>query len=87
MNKRNQQLNLGIDLVEIEEEKSPRPKEMPADEKTKNTDASASIFGWRFQVVTGIILSLRNIKKLKSVEIEGHTEDIELYLRNGLEKV
>lgn len=79
MNKRNQQLNLGIDLVEIEEEKSPRPKEMPADEKTKNTDASASVFGWRFQVVTGIILSLRNIKKLKSVEIEGHTEDVELY--------
>lgn len=54
----------------------PREKGLPA---TKNTDASASVFGWRFQIVVGIILSIKNISELKQVEIEGQTEDIELY--------
>lgn len=61
------------------EEKKPRAREIPA---YKNTEASASVFGWRFQVIAGIIFSLKNIKELKAVEIEGLTEDIELDFEN-----
>ncbi|WP_368791276.1 hypothetical protein AB3Z09_04005 [Companilactobacillus farciminis] len=64
-----------------EMEKKPRDKSIPAG--NKNTDASASVFGWRFQIVAAIIFSLMEIEKLKYVEIEGSTEDIELYF-NGL---
>ena len=63
------------DQGNIKNKKEPRPKNIPV---TKKTDASASAFGWRFQVVVGIILSLHNIQELESVEIEGDTEDIEL---------
>ena len=61
------------DQGNIKNKKEPRPKNIPV---TKKTDASASAFGWRFQVVVGIILSLHNIQELESVEIEGDTEDI-----------
>ena len=71
-NKINEQLSLDVgDAV-----KKTRPKNVPA---IKNTDASASAFGWRFQIIAGIILSIHNIKEIKFVEIEGSTEDIELY--------
>ncbi|WMX73200.1 hypothetical protein [Lactiplantibacillus plantarum] len=69
------QLSLFSNQVEKDTQKKPRPKNIPA---TKNTDASASGFGWRFQVMAGIVLSIHNIKELKSVEIEGSTEDVEL---------
>lgn len=72
------QLELFSDKIAKDSKKKPRPKNIPAESKTKNTDASASAFGWRFQVIVGIVLSLYNIKELKSVEIEGETEDIEL---------
>lgn len=58
---------------------NPREKSIPA----KNTEASASAFGWEFQVATGVILSILRISDLRSVEIEGQTEDIELYFENS----
>lgn len=57
----------------------PRDKNIPA----KNTEASASAFGWQFQIATGVILSIIHISDLKSVEIEGQTEDIELYFKDS----
>lgn len=63
----------------VEPHSNPRDKRIPA----KNTEASASAFGWEFQVVTGVILSILHISDLKSVEIEGQTEDIELYFENS----
>jgi len=63
------------------DEKVPRNKDEPA-YTLKNTDASASAFGWRFQIVAAIVLSIRNIKDLKKIEVEGCTEDIELYFKN-----
>ncbi|MDK7184214.1 hypothetical protein [Lacticaseibacillus rhamnosus] len=74
--------NKQIELLNLEDlndlTKHPREKQKPALE-SKNTEASASVFGWEFQIVAGITLSLKNIKDLKYVEIEGSTEDIELY--------
>lgn len=48
-----------------------------------DTNASASAFGWDFQVNAAIILLLQNIEFIKSIRVEGKTEDIELYLTNG----
>ncbi|SPS07208.1 hypothetical protein [Latilactobacillus sakei] len=59
-----------------EEILKPRDKMIPA---AKNTESSYSAFGWRFQIITEIIFSIKNIQELKSVEVEGLTEDIELY--------
>lgn len=64
------------ELHDLTEE--PRDKAKPAVEN-KNTESSASVFGWQFQIVAGITLSLKNIRDLDHVEIEGNTEDIELY--------
>lgn len=77
-----------LDLFSTEESKSikkePRAKNIPANEKkAKNTESSASIFGWHFQIVTGIIFSLLHIEELESVEIEGATEDIELHFHEN----
>lgn len=59
-----------------EEILKPRDKMIPA---VKSTESSSSVFGWRFQIIVGIIFSIKNIQELKSVEVEGQTEDIELY--------
>lgn len=71
-----------MDLFEVTDvqnlKKEPRDKNIPA-EGTKQTNASASAFGWQFQIIVGIILSLENIKNLNEVKIEGNTEDVELY--------
>lgn len=70
--------NLGrqLKLFSTEEILKPRDKMIPA---VKNTESSSSVFGWRFQIITGIIFSIKNIQELKSVEVEGRTEDVELY--------
>jgi len=74
-----------MDLFEVTDvqnlKKEPRDKNIPA-EGTKQTNASASAFGWQFQIIVGIILSLENIKNLNEVKIEGNTEDVELYLND-----
>lgn len=49
----------------------------------KDTNASASAFGWDFQINAGIILMLDNIREAKKVKIEGATEDIEIYFEDG----
>jgi predicted transcriptional regulator len=74
------QMDLFADVDTKKVKKEPRPKDKPAN--NKGTEASASVFGWRFQVVVGIILSFINIETLASVEIEGTTEDIELHFND-----
>lgn len=74
------QINLFNDLETNVIKKKPRNKKTPIG--NKNTDASAAAFGWEFQIVAAIALSLHNIENLKVVEIEGNTEDIELYFDN-----
>lgn len=45
-------------------------------------NASASAFGWDFQINAAIILMLENIREAKSVRVEGKTEDVEITLSN-----
>ena len=47
-----------------------------------NRNASASAFGWDFQVNSAILLMLENIKDAKCVRVEGADEDIEITLQN-----
>lgn len=47
-----------------------------------DNDASASSFGWNFQVNAGIFLLLHYIKDAKSIKIESKYEDIEICLKN-----
>lgn len=67
--------------IELIPEESSKPEKnlKPRDKSKKNTDASPTAFGWNFQIVSGILLSIKNIKELSRIEIEGNTEDIELY--------
>lgn len=60
----------------------PRNIPSPASEKFKQTQVNYSVFGWQFQIVAAIVLSLIYRKKLMKVKVEGKTEDIELYLKN-----
>lgn len=46
-------------------------------------NASASAFGWDFQISSAIVLSIKNIYNIKKIKVEGKNEDIELELRNG----
>ena len=46
-----------------------------------DNDASASSFGWNFQVNAGIFLFLHYIKEAKSIKIESKKEDIEIVLK------
>lgn len=48
-----------------------------------NTNASPEVFGFDFQVNATIFLLLDNIKNLKTVRMEGASEDIELTMNNG----
>ena len=52
-------------------------------DKDMNTNASASAYGWCFQVGAGIVLMLDNIKKFISIKMEGKLDDIEIELPNG----
>ena len=45
-------------------------------------NASASAFGWDFQVNAAIVLMLENIADAEFVRVEGETEDIEITLSN-----
>jgi len=45
-----------------------------------NRNASASNFGWHFQINAAIVLMLENIEFADAVRVEGATQDIELYL-------
>ena len=47
-----------------------------------DNDASASSFGWNFQVNAGIFLFLHYIKDAKSIKIESKKEDIEIALKD-----
>lgn len=47
-----------------------------------DNDASASSFGWNFQVNAGIFLFLHYIKDAKSIKVESKYEDIEINLIN-----
>ncbi len=48
-----------------------------------STNASASIFGWQFQVNAGIVLMLRFLQEATRLKIEGLTEDIEITCEDG----
>lgn len=45
-------------------------------------NASASAFGWDFQVNSAMLLMLENIKDAKHIRVEGVDEDIEITLQN-----
>lgn len=45
-------------------------------------NASASAFGWDFQINAAILLMLENIKDAKRVRVEGAYEDIEITLHD-----
>ena len=49
-----------------------------------NRNASASAFGWDFQVNSAIVLVLENIKDAERVRVEGVHEDIEITLKSKL---
>lgn len=48
-----------------------------------NTNASPTVFGFDFQVNATIFLLLDNIKEVKTVRMEGASEDIELVMNDG----
>lgn len=84
------QLNiLNVDKLDEPKEniRNSRPKERPSEMLTsirhrKETSANASAFGWEFQIISAIILSIQNISNVKNVKVEGNTEDVEIYLNN-----
>lgn len=49
----------------------------------KTFNASASIFGWHFQINAAIFFLLNEIKNIDSVRVEGKDEDIEFNLKTG----
>ena len=48
-----------------------------------NTNASATLFGWDFQINAALVLMLENIEFAEQVRVEGQTEDVEIKLDNG----
>lgn len=51
--------------------------------KEVDTNASASAYGWVFQVGAGITLMLDNVKEFTSMKMEGRNDDIEITLPAG----
>ncbi len=49
----------------------------------KSRSAHATVFGFDFQVNAAIILMVENMTELKSLRLEGDSEDIEIELENG----
>lgn len=75
----NTQINLLDSTVLENSTLKPRNRKIPYESNNpKNTDATASAFGWHFQIFVAVCLSIINIKRLDNVIIEGSTEDIEL---------
>jgi hypothetical protein len=54
-----------------------------SDKVDVSSSVPASVFGWDFQINAAIVLMLKNIKRAKSVKVEGPTDDIEIYLDDG----
>jgi hypothetical protein len=76
-------LDLGLEKSNSINSEKTQQKDMHTDERRlKSTQAVATTFGWFFQVVAAIVLSLKYRTKLKSVKVEGQREDIELYFQN-----
>lgn len=48
-----------------------------------NRNASASVFGWQFQINVAIYLMLKYFKDFEEIKIEGKNEDIEIFLNNN----
>ena len=46
--------------------------------KAINRNASASAFGWQFQINIAIYLMIKYFGKFKEMKIEGEKEDIEI---------
>ena len=51
--------------------------------KSVNRNASASAFGWQFQINIAIYLMIKYFGKFKEMKIEGEKEDIEILLNNS----
>ena len=49
----------------------------------KSSNASQDVFGFDFQINATIFLLLDNIKEVKTVRMEGASEDIELTMNDG----
>ncbi len=47
-----------------------------------DTNAQASAFGWDFQSSLALFIVSQNLKDLKSIKVEGKTEDIEISYKN-----
>lgn len=47
-----------------------------------DTNAQASAFGWDFQSSLALFVVSQNLKQLKSIKVEGRTEDIEIAYEN-----
>lgn len=50
-----------------------------------NRNGNASEFGWQFQIESGIIAALKDINKIKSINIEGPLQDVQLRLNDESE--
>jgi hypothetical protein len=56
---------------------------MEIEKKGYDSSANASKFGWDFQVIAALFLFVKNLEEIKSIEVEGSKEDIEIqYLDN-----
>lgn len=48
-----------------------------------NTQASATVFGFQFQINAAIYLLIKYFSKFEQIKVEGSQEDIELFLCNN----
>lgn len=58
-------------------------KRLDIDNPFYDNDASASVFGWDFQVNAAIFLFLKYLKQVDSIKVEGKYQDIELRLKDS----
>ena len=55
---------------------------MDTNKESTNTNASASLAGWDFQINAAIVLFMLNLKETKAIRVEGGIEDIEITLND-----
>lgn len=48
-----------------------------------NSNATPSLLGWDFQINAAIVLTMYNLKEVKTVRVEGKDEDIEIVLNDN----
>ena len=60
-----------LSLFSEEIKRNPRPANIPAVPKTKDTQASYSVWGWLFQITAAIVLGLKYRKNLTKIKVEG----------------